>query len=86
MDEAQHMFDVLPDNCGWVASREPAHCRGATSKFGFTTIQASSCEQLPSKALKLPGTDFVYHLSNWYKFMKDDAFPIKKHNQHHLGL
>ena len=46
----------LPDNFGWGAMREPAHCCGATSKFGFPTIQASSCAQHPSNALKLPGT------------------------------
>ena len=36
------MSDVLPDNCGWGATREPVHCRGATSKSSFPTIQASS--------------------------------------------
>jgi hypothetical protein len=36
--------------------REPAHCRGATSKFGFPMIQASSCAQDPPNALKSPGT------------------------------
>ena len=35
--------------------REPAHCRGATSKSGFPTIRASSCEQHLSNALELPG-------------------------------
>jgi len=30
---AQRTSDVLPDNCGWGATREPAHCRGATSKY-----------------------------------------------------
>ena len=35
---------------------ETAHCRGATSQSGFPTIQASSCTQHPSNALKLPGT------------------------------
>jgi len=34
----------------------PAHCRGATSKSGFPTIQASSCTQHSSKALQFPGT------------------------------
>jgi hypothetical protein len=37
------MSDVLPDNCGRGAMREPAHCSGATSKSGFPTIQASTC-------------------------------------------
>ena len=46
------MSDVLPDNCGWGATREPMHCRGAISKSGFPTIQASSCAQHPSNALK----------------------------------
>jgi len=55
VDGAQRMSDVLPDNCGWGATLEPAHCCGATSKSGFTTIQASFCAQLPSNALKLPG-------------------------------
>jgi len=36
--------------------REPVHCCGATSKSGFSTIQASSCAQHPSNVLKLPGT------------------------------
>jgi len=49
------MSDVFPGNCGW-ATREPAHCRGVTAKSGFTTIQASSCAQHPSNALKFPGT------------------------------
>ena len=52
----QRMSDVLSDNCGRGATRELAHCRGATSKFGFPNIQASSCAQHPSNALKLPGT------------------------------
>jgi len=56
VDETRRMSDVLPDNCGRGAMREPAHCRGATSKSGFPTIQASSRTQLPSNALKLPGT------------------------------
>jgi len=29
---------------------------------------------------------FVYHLTTWYKCMMDNAFPIRKHNQHHLDL
>jgi hypothetical protein len=49
------MSDVLPDKCGGV-TREPVHCCGATSKPGFLTVQASSCTQHPSNALKLPGT------------------------------
>ena len=49
------MSDVLPVNCGWGATREPAHCRGATCMSGFPTIQASSCTQHPLYALKLPG-------------------------------
>ena len=36
--------------------RKPVHCRGATSKSGFPTIQASSCGQNPSNVLKLSGT------------------------------
>ena len=56
MDGAQRMSDVLPDNCGWGATRDPAHCRCATSKSGFPTIQASFCTQLHSNSLKLPGT------------------------------
>ena len=55
MDGAQRMSDVFPDNYGRGATREPAHCRGATSKSGFPTIQASSCAQHPSNAVKLPG-------------------------------
>jgi len=31
-DGAQRMSDVLPDNYGRRATREPANCRGATSK------------------------------------------------------
>ena len=50
------MSYVLPDNCGWGAMHEPAHCHGASSKSGFPTIQASSCAQHPSNALKLPST------------------------------
>jgi len=66
-----------------------SRCHGATSKSGFPTIQASSCAQHPSPALKLPGTT-VYHLTTWYKFIMDNAFPIKKNNnnnsQQHLDL
>jgi len=29
---------------------------------------------------------FVYHLTRWYKFMMDNAFPIKKYKQEHLQL
>ena len=36
-------------------AREPAHCRGATSKSGFSTIQASSYAQHPSNVLNPPG-------------------------------
>ena len=56
VDVAQRMSRVLPDNCGWGATCGPVNCRGATSKSGFPTIQASSCTQHPSNALKLPGT------------------------------
>ena len=52
---AQRMSVVLPDKCGG-ATREPAHCCGATSKSGFPTVQASSCAQHPLNALKLPGS------------------------------
>ena len=84
---AQWMSDALPDNCRYEATRVPAHCRGATSKSGFPTIQDSSCTQHPSNVLKFPGTTVCfYHLTMWYKFIMDDAFPIKKHNQHHLDL
>ena len=48
---------------------------------GFPTIQAAFCAQHPSNTLKRPGTT-VYHLTTWYKFMMDNAFLIKKHNQH----
>ena len=34
------------------------HCRGATSKSGFPTIQASFCAQHPSNVLELPGKTF----------------------------
>ena len=85
VDGAQRTSDVLPDNCRRGATHELMHCRGATSKYGFLTIQASSCAQHSSNALKLPGTT-VYHLTTWYKSMMDNAFPIKKHNQQHLDL
>jgi len=49
------MCDVLPENCGQGVTRELAHCRGATPRFGFPIIQASSCAHHPSNALKLPG-------------------------------
>jgi hypothetical protein len=38
------------------ATREPAHCRSATTKSGFPTVQVSSCAQHPLNALKPPGT------------------------------
>ena len=53
MDGAQRMSDVLPDNCGRGATREPAHCRSATCKSDFPTIQACSCAQHPLNMLKL---------------------------------
>ena len=56
VDGAQRKSDVLPDNCRWRATREPAHCRCVTSKSGFPPFQASSCAERPSNALKLPGT------------------------------
>ena len=43
VDGAQWMSDVLPDNSGWGATREQAHCRGKTSKSGFPTNQVSFC-------------------------------------------
>ena len=61
-----------------------AHCHGATSKSGFPTIQASFCTQHPSNMLKLPGITVC--LPSDHKFMMDNAFPIKKHNQHHLDI
>jgi hypothetical protein len=39
--------------------------------------------QHPSNVLNFLVQLFVYHLATWYKFMMDNAFPIKKHNQHH---
>ena len=56
VDGAQRMSDVLPHNWGWGATCGLAHCRGATSKSGFPTIQVSSCAQHSSNTLKLPGT------------------------------
>jgi len=85
VDGAQRMVDVLPDNSGCGATRELANCRGATSKSGFPTIKASYCAQHPPNALQLPGTT-VYHLTKWYKFIINNAFPIKKHNQQHVDL
>jgi len=38
VDGTQRMSDVLPENCELGATREPVHCRGATSKSGFPTI------------------------------------------------
>jgi hypothetical protein len=43
---AQRISDVLPDNCGRGATRDQEHCRGATSKSGFSTIHAFSCAHL----------------------------------------
>ena len=37
-----------------------AHCRGATSKHGFLTIQVSFCAQHSSNVLKLPGKTVYY--------------------------
>jgi hypothetical protein len=85
VDGTQWISDVLPENCRCRTMCEPAHCCGATSKSGFLKVQASSCAQFPSNPLKLPGPT-GYHLTTWYKFMVDNAFPIKKHNQHHLDL
>ena len=56
MDGAQWMSDVLPDKCRFGATHEPVHFHGATSKSSFPTIQASSCAQYSSNALKRPGT------------------------------
>jgi len=55
-------------------------------KSGFPTVQVSSCAQHPSNMLNFLVQQFVYHLTTWYKFMMDNAIPIKKHNQHHLDL
>jgi hypothetical protein len=71
--------------CQVTADEELVHCCGATSKSGFPMIQASSCTQHPSNTLQLPGKT-VYHLTTWYKFMMDNVFPIKRHNQHHLDI
>jgi hypothetical protein len=78
MDGTQRMSGVLSDNCGSGATREPVHCRNATLKSGFSTIQASSCTQHPLNALKVLVQLFVCHLTMWYKFMVDNAVPITK--------
>jgi len=81
VDGAQRMSDVLPDNCGKGATREPAHCRGATSKSGFPTIHASSCAQHPSNALKLHGTtvclpsDYVVQIHDGQYYSKQKTKP-----------
>ena len=47
-------YNGCPMFCQITVDGEPTHCRGATSKSGFPTIQASSCAQHPSNTLKLP--------------------------------
>ena len=58
--------------------REPAHCRGATSKSGFPTIQASSWAQGPSNALKPPGTTTWSRDTNswWTMHFQSNNTPI----------
>jgi len=63
----QRMSDVFPDNYGRGATREPAHCRGATSTSGVPTIQTFSCTQHSSEALKVSGVTVSYHPTTWCK-------------------
>jgi hypothetical protein len=41
------MSDVLPDNCRWGVTHEPAHCRGATSKSGCTAVRPLPSHSIP---------------------------------------
>jgi len=43
----------------------------------FPQFRPLPAHSIPQNVLKLPGTT-VYHLTMWYKFMMDNAFPIKK--------
>jgi len=80
------MSDVLPDNCRWGVTHEPVHCCGAISKSGFPTIQASSCAQHPSDALKLPGTTICLPSDHLVQIHDGQCLSNKKKNQQHLDL
>jgi len=52
----------------------------------FPQFRPLPAQSIPQMRENLLVQLFVYHLTTWYKFMMDDAFPIKKHNQKHLDL
>jgi len=49
MEGAQQMSDVLPDNYGRGATREPAHCPGATSTSGLPQFRLLPAQRIIQK-------------------------------------
>jgi len=76
----------MPDNCGWGATREPAHCRGAISKSAFPTVQASSCAQHPSNALQISSTTVCSPSDHVVQIHDGTMLSNQKHSQQHLDF
>jgi len=86
VDGAQRMSYVLPDICDEErhVSRRIVVVQHRSPVFPqFRPLPAHS---VPQTRYKFLVQLLVYQLTTWYKFVKDRAFPIKKHNQIHLKL
>jgi hypothetical protein len=87
VDGVQRMSDVCQITADGGPTRETAHCRAATHKPGFPTVQASSSAQHPSNALKPIGTTVCLpsdHLEQIYD--RQCLSNLKKPNQHYLDI
>ena len=52
----------------------------------FPQFRTRPAHIFPQTRYKFVVQLFVYHLTTWYKFVKENAFPIKKHNQKQFEL
>jgi len=50
----------------------------------FLQFKPLPAHSIPQTRLNVLVQLFIYHLTTWYKFMMDNAFPIKKHNKNTL--
>jgi len=52
----------------------------------FPQFRPLAAHSIPPTRWNFLAQLFVCHLTTWYKFMMDNAFPINKHKQQHLDL
>jgi len=86
VDGAQRMSDVLQitaDEERHVSRRIVVVQHRCSVLPQFRTLPAHS---IPQTRYNFLVQLFVYHLTTWYKFVKDNAFPVKNHNKNHLEL